>query len=56
MFKDMEHDGSGDTNCNWCTRNDLKKLDKGTGRVKLDDKVRLNYSIFEIGPNTQKCP
>ena len=24
----MEHDGDGDTNCNWCTRNNPRRIGK----------------------------
>ena len=33
-IKIMKHEGDGDTNYNWCTRNDLPKLDKGTGGIR----------------------
>ena len=31
--KAMEHEGDGDTNCNWCTRNDLQRISKRTRGV-----------------------
>ena len=30
----MEHEGVGDTNCNWYTWNDPQRLAKGTGGVR----------------------
>ena len=27
--KTMEHEGDGDTNCGWCTRNDPQRLGEG---------------------------
>ena len=50
----MEHEGDGETNCYWCTRNDYQWLDKGTGRVgnKRMSGDYPNYSIIEIGQNT----
>ena len=31
-LKSMEHkdDGDGDTRCNWCARNNLQRISKGT--------------------------
>ena len=47
----MEHEGDGNTNYNWCTWNDLKRLGKGAGRV-LNQKTSRdhpNSSIVKIG-------
>ena len=30
----MEHGSDGDTNCNWCTRNNPQKIGKGTRRLR----------------------
>ena len=54
----MEHDGDCDTICNWCTRNDTQRLDKGTGRVgnRTTNGKHPNYSIIEIDQNTENSP
>ena len=54
----MKHKDDGDTNCNWCTRNNLQRIGKGTGRLRNQ---RTNgdhpvYSVIKIGQNTEKCP
>ena len=45
-------------NCNWGTSNDLQRLDKGTGRNenRRTSRYHPNYSIVEIGQNTEKSP
>ena len=35
----MEHEGDGDTNCNWCTLNNPQRLDKGNGNLKIRGQV-----------------
>ena len=52
----MEHQGDGDTNCNWCTWNNLQRIGKGTGRLgnKKTSVDHLDYSTFKIGQNTDK--
>ena len=35
LKKAMEHEGDGDTNCNWCTWNDLQRLGKGLEKLKI---------------------
>ena len=32
--KSLEHEDESDTNCNWCTRNDIQRLGKAGGRVE----------------------
>ena len=54
----MEYRGDGDTNCNWCTWNDLQKLEKRSGKV---ENLRRswdypNYGIVQIGQKTEKNP
>ena len=36
----MEHEGNGDTNCNWCALNNpAQRIVKGTGKIwKSEDK------------------
>ena len=47
----MDHEGDGDTNSNWCTRNDHLRFDKRAGRVKNLRMIgdHQNYIIVEIG-------
>ena len=50
----MEHD----SNYNLCAQNDPQRLDKGVGRVGnlRTSRDHVNYSIVEIGQNTEKSP
>ena len=52
----MEHEGDGDTNCNWCTWNYPQRIDKETGglRNQRTSTYYSEYSIIKIGPNTEK--
>ena len=52
----MEHEDDCDINCNWCTRNNPQRTDKGTGRLenKRISGDHPDYSIINIGQNTQK--
>ena len=54
----MEHEGDGDTSCNWCTWNSPKRLGTGTGRFrnKRTSGDRPEYSIIKISQNTEKSP
>ena len=54
----MEHEGDGDTNCNWCTWNNPERIGKGTGRVgnKRTSGNYPDYSIVKIGQNNEKSP
>ena len=56
--KTVEHEGDSDTNSNWCTRDNRKKAGKGTGRLrnKRTGRDLLDYSIINIGQNTEKSP
>ena len=51
LRKYIEHEGDGDTNCNWCTRNNPQRLGKGTGR--LGNKRRGDHPDYGI---TKKSP
>ena len=56
--KATEHEDDGDTNCNWCVWNIPQKIAEGTVRLK-NQRTREdhpNYSIVEIGLNTEKIP
>ena len=54
----MEHEGDVDTNYNWCSRNCLQKLGKGTGRIRNQKKNRdhPDISIVEIVQNIPYGP
>ena len=45
----------GDTNCNWCPRNDPQRLAKGIGKQRASE-VHPVLSIIKIGQNTEKSP
>ena len=52
----MEHEGDGDTNCNWSTWNNSETIGKGTGRQR-NQRISgelSEYSITKIGSNTEK--
>ena len=48
-----KHDNDGDTNCKWCTRDNLQRIGKGTGRLgnKMTSRDHLNYGIVK---NTER--
>ena len=52
----MEHGGDDDTNCYWCTWNDLQRLSKIAERVenRRTSFDHPDYSIVEVGKNTEK--
>ena len=54
----MEYESDADTNCNWYTWYSHQKI--GTGNREHGNKGtsggHSNYSIFEIGQNTEKSP
>ena len=54
----MEHEGDGDTNCNWRTWNYLQRIGKGTSRLRyLRTSINYpDYSITKTGQNTEKSP
>ena len=58
IFLNMEHEGGGDTNCNWCARNNPQMLGKGIGRLRNQTTSRNHpdYTIIKIGQNTEKSP
>ena len=54
----MENEGDGGTNCNWCTWNNKRMIDKGTGRLG-NERANVNYldnSIIDISQNTEESP
>ena len=54
----MEYESDGDTNCNWCVWYSHHRIGTGTGglRNKRASGDHPNYSIAEIGQNTEKSP
>ena len=54
----MEHGGDGDTNCNWCARNNPPMLGKVTGRLRnqRSNGNHTKYSIIKTSQNTEKSP
>ena len=56
--KAVEHEGDGDTKCNWCSWNGPQKLGDYFGRVGNQGTNRdyPDYSIVEIGQNTENGP
>ena len=54
----MGHESDSDTNCNSCARYNLEGIGTGTGGFgdKRTSGVHPNYSITEIGQNTEKSP
>ena len=54
----MEHEGDGDTYCNWCARRDPQRVHKGAGRVgnRRTSRDHPNYGIVKIGENTKNRP
>ena len=58
LKKTMEHESDGNTNCNRCTWYSHQRINKGTGGLgnKRTSGDHPNYSIVEIGQNTEKSP
>ena len=58
LKKTLEHESDGDTNYNWCTWNNSKRIDKETRRLgnKMSSGDHPDYSIIKIGKNTEKSP
>ena len=56
--KTMEHEGDGDTNCNWCTWNNPQRIYKRTGRLKKRRKNSdyQDYYIIMVGQNIENSP
>ena len=52
----MEHKGDGDTNCGWCTWDNLQTIGKDTGRHgnKKTTRDHPDYNIIKINQNTEK--
>ena len=57
-LKTMKHEGDGDTSCNCCIWNIPQRIGKETGRIrnKRTSGDSPDYSIIEIGQNTEKNP
>ena len=58
LKKTMEQESDRDTNCNWCSWYSHQRIVTRTGRFgnKRTSGNYPNYSIVEIGPNTEKSP
>ena len=54
----MEHESNGYTNCNWCAWCIYTRISTNTGGLenKRMSGDHPNYSIIEIGQNTEKSP
>ena len=54
----MENESDGDTKCNWHASYSYQKICKGTRGLgnKRTSGDHPNYSIVEIGQNSEKCP
>ena len=54
----MKYESDGDTNSNWCTRYSYQRIGTETGGLgnKKTKGDYLNYSLAEIGQNTEKSP
>ena len=54
----MEHESGGNINYNWHTRYRYQRIDRRTGGLgnKRTSGDHPNYSIVEIGQNTEKSP
>ena len=46
----MEHEGDGDTNCDWCTWDNSQKTSKVTGRFENKRTIgdHLDYNIIKL--------
>ena len=57
-LKKLWHMSDGDTNCNWNARYSHQRIGTGTGRLEVKRVIgdHPNYSIAEIGQNTEKNP
>ena len=51
-----EDEGGCDTDCNWCTRNNIQRIGKKTGRLgyKRASGDNPDYSIIKIDQNIEK--
>ena len=54
----MEHEGDGDTSCNWSARYSHQRIVKGTGRIgnKNTSGDHPNDSTVKISQNTEESP
>ena len=50
--KAMEHEGGGDTNCNWCTWKDSQRFGRGGNWRTSQD----HPNVVEVGQNNDKSP
>ena len=54
----MGHEGDGDANCSWCSRNNLQRIGKRTERRgnQRTSGDQPDYNIIKISQNTEKTP
>ena len=54
----MEHEGDGDTSCNWHTRYSHQRIGTGTGGLEVwrTSGDHPNYGTIENGQNAEKSP
>ena len=54
----MDRESDGSTNCGRCTWNSPQNIDKGTGELENNWKIRQHpdQGINKIGQNTEKSP
>ena len=52
----MDHEGYGDTNCNWFAQNNSQRSGKGRLRNQRTNRDHLDYNIIKIGLKTEKSP
>ena len=56
--KTMEHEGDGDTDCNWRARHSYQRVGSGIRRLRNERKNgdRPNNSVVDISQNIEKSP
>ena len=54
LKKTVEHESDDYTNCNWCSWYSRQRIGTGTGGNNRTSCSHPNYSIIEIGQNTEK--
>ena len=54
----MKYEGHADTKYNWCAQYSHQRIGTGTGGLgdKRTSEDNPNYSIVEIGQNSEKSP
>ena len=54
--KTFEHKDDSDTNCTWCSLNNLQRIGKGIRKLKnrIISQDHPDYNLIKIGQNTEK--